>query len=803
MFDSLADMKVIELGNGVTVSYAGKLLADLGADVIKVEAPGVGDTLRSEGSFPDDGQDATVGALFNYLNAGKRSIELNIGGKDDVEKLLRIVSGADLIIENLGAGALEGLGIDMKRLERANPRIAIVRISNFGQDGPYSDLPVSELTLQAASMWVTRHQSAHPIPVSVGGRLCDYVPAVFAACAAMTAYKSAADLREQVVVDLSKSECLLNVLPQPALFNETTQALGMGTAEDRVFPVPGITPCKDGMVGINVLTAQQHADMCNMIGVPEYIEKQLEINKISPTLYQFYKDIEPWMMEHTAEKIVELSQAFRVPSAPVGNGANLPQMSQMKARDFYRKSPDGDYVEPGYPYRHGRSYASGPERRPAPKLGEHNTEVAESPWRRPGEPRSPGTAKAEAQEYLPFKGLRVMDIGTFWAGPAVGCYLGAMGADVIKLESVQRPDGFRYVGAYLPMGDKWYEMGGPFQGTNLNKRGLTLDLTSDEGKGLYERLLKSADVVIENFSPRVLENFGYSAPSSLELNPKLIVLRMPGFGLEGPWREYASWAMSIEQACGWAWTCGFPELLPMNTGGFADPVVGMHALVAVQAALLQREKSGKGDIIEVAQFETGACLTAEQVIAYQLTGKLLSRIGNRSTTMAPQGVYQCADNSWIALTVRNDAEWRKLLQIIGASDTNKFPTFAERQAHHVEIDELISAWTKVRQPDEVVAAIRTEDIMVEKNMTASMLYDDPHLQARKYYQELQSAVQGMRRYPRFPMQQSPGPKGFHRFGSPSLGQHNYEILRNELGLADEDIKGLESKSIIGTVPKGM
>ena len=336
-----------------------------------------------------------------------------------------------------------------------------------------------------------------------------------------------------------------------------------------------------------------------------------------------------------------------------------------------------------------------------------------------------------------------MDIGTFWAGPAVGCYLGAMGADVIKLESVQRPDGFRYVGAYLPMGEKWYEMGGPFQGCNLSKRGLTLDLTSEDGREIYEQLLKTTDVIIENFSPRVLENFGYSAPALLDLNPRIVVVRMPGYGLEGPWREYASWAAAIEQASGWAWTCGFPDTLPMNTGGFADPTVGMHALIAVQSALLQREKTGKGDIIEIAQYETCACLSAEQVIAYQLTGKVLGRIGNRSTTMAPQGVYQCADNSWIALTVRNDAEWRKLLQLIGESDTNQFSTFAERQAHHTEIDELISNWTKERQPDEAVAAIRAEGITVDKNMTASMLYDDPHLQARKYYQELQSAVQGM------------------------------------------------------------
>ena len=535
MNQSLSHLRVLEIGRNISAPYATKLLADLGADVIKVEESGNGDPLRSKGSFPKDSSDPTVGALFSYLNANKRSVTFHPEDRSDIDGILELVAGADIMVENMGPGRIEEFGLDWNRLKQVNPQIVLVRISDFGQDGPYSNVPATDLTVQAASGWVSRHFSRIPDPIQVGGLISDYVTGVHAACAALTAYKTASQLGKAEVVDVSKQECLLSVLPQPALDYETKQGLGMPTEDNVVFPVPGIVPCKNGYVGINILTPQHFEDFCNMVSVPEYIPLQQTLQFPGPDLERFYRDIDPWLKEHAAVEIVERLQTFRIPAVPVSDGRMLMELDQLKTRSFYTKAPEGKFVQPGFPWRMEATPAS--RRNRAPTLGEHNDEILKSVWSNKKRSGYKKMTKPKAEDYLPFEGLRVLDLGIMWAGPYVSCYLGALGADVIKVESIQRPDLYRYLAVYMEMGDDWYEKGHMYQGTNLNKRDLTLNLNEAEGKRILERLVAKADVIIENFTPRVLGNLGFSPERLRQLNPKLIIVRMPGFGLEGPWRD--------------------------------------------------------------------------------------------------------------------------------------------------------------------------------------------------------------------------------------------------------------------------
>jgi crotonobetainyl-CoA:carnitine CoA-transferase CaiB-like acyl-CoA transferase len=803
MSDALSRLRILEIGHGVSAAYACKLVADLGADVIKVEQAESGDQLRSMGTFPNDAPDLSVGGLFYYLNTNKRSVECDLEARSGLETVLRLAAEADIVIENLGAGVLERVGLGFGELKAVNPRIVLVRISDFGQDGPYANIPATDFTVQAASGWVSKHVTLGRNPVQVGGRVTDYACGVHAACAALTALKTAIDLGEPVSVDVSKQECLVTMLAQPALYYENLSLLGWGLPEDEVFPIPGVVRCRDGFVGINPLSAQQYSDCCHMMGIPEYIPRQLELRTPGPTLDQFHRDIEPWLKERTADEIVELGQAFRIPLAPVGNGQNLLEMAQLKARGFYMSDPEGHFMQPSFPYRLETTPAS--LRTCAPLLGEHNAEVAVTPWHGARLLMKPVVLLVKAENYYPFKNLRVLDLGIMWAGPYVGCYLGSMGADVIKVESIQRPDGMRYSHAHPQLGADWYERSGLYQGTNLNKRGVTLDLNQVEGKRIFQRLVETADVLIENFSPRVMDNFGFGRECLRELNPRLIVLRMPGFGLEGPWRNYVSFAISLEQAAGVAWLTGRSEDPPTNAGGFIDVVAGMHALVALQAALHHRELTGDGQLIEVAQFEVGACITAEQVIAYSMTGRVQGREGNRSEQMAPQGVYPCADSEWEAISVRSDAEWQKLVDVIGSPNwavSERYSNLKGRQKHHDELDRLVASWTQTFNSGPVIDLLRGAGVPVARILRTPHMYAEPHLLARAFYQELPHARCGPRRYPRFPMRQSPGTKGVHRFGAPTLGQHNSEVL-GELGLSSSQIDELAKKEIIGTIPKGL
>ena len=294
---------------------------------------------------------------------------------------------------------------------------------------------------------------------------------------------------------------------------------------------------------------------------------------------------------------------------------------------------------------------------------------------------------------LPFAGLKVLDLTTFWAGAYLTCYLGAFGADIVKVESIQRPDGFRYSGAFAYEGDDWYERSALWQGTNLNKRDLTLDLTSRaRACDIARRLAAQADVVVENFSPRVVEQFGLDYDSLVALKPDVILVRMPGFGLQGPWRDYVGWALNFEQTSGMSAVTGYADGPPCNPQGPADPVVGVHAGVALLAALEHRRRTGEGQLIEIAQIEVAACVTAEPVIEYSMNGVVRPREGNRRRGYL-QGVYPTGDDGFLGGAVRaRRADWSRLVAVTGSSRP------ARPEVDHDVFDEMVGGWTRTRTP---------------------------------------------------------------------------------------------------------
>jgi len=790
--NALAGLRVVELGSGLPASYATKLLGLLGADVVKVE-PLVGDPERGRGPFADDRVDRERGGgLFRYLNTDKRSVLLNPAEADDLTTLRSLISGTDLLIESLGPNGLETLGLAPASFGTANPRLAVVRISPFGQHGPYVGVPATGLTVMAMGGWVSNHGMPGVPPVQTGGRLHEYTIAAYAACAGLTAVRAARVGSKPVIADLSAMEVVLGTIPYPMMMHEAYVRLGLPMGEERYSTIPGIVPCADGWAGINALTGQHFEDICAMLDVPEFTGRQTELAWAGPAHDEFMARIQPWLDTHSVDEIVGLCQAFRIPAAPVGDGEKLPRYAQFVQRPFYTTEPGGDLTFPGPPWRLGGTPASA--RRAAPTL----SHAAETPAAFPA-PRVAVSERLTAtttDPALPFAGLRVVDLGTFWAAPYLAMYLGAFGAEVIKVESIQRPDGFRFSGAFPQEGEDFYDRSPVWQGTNLNKRDVTLDVQRDEGKRLVRALIERADIVIENFSARVVEQFDLGYEGVKAIKPDVIMLRMPGFGLEGPWRDYVGWAMGIEQASGMAQVTGYADR-PMHPGGFADPMIAMHAGVALQAALEHRDRTGEGQLIEVAQLETAACLTADQPLDFELNGRIATRLGNRDSRMAPQGVYRCRDNEWVALTVRNDSDWRAFLDALDRPlwATDDFATLAGRLHHHDDLDQLVGEWFAERDADFVVARLRDEGLPVGKVLRAPAMYEDPQLNAREWYVALENPKTGVRRYPAWPMQFS-FTKVAHRFGPPTLGQHNAEVLA-ELGVGPEELARLEAEGIIG------
>ncbi len=711
---ALEGVTVVEVGEGIAATYATKLLADLGARVGKV---GPGPRVEP--------------GLAAYLDAGKI--------------LLDEPPRADLVVEDLGPGGLEALGIE--------PAGAVVRISPFGQSGPRAHEPATDLTVQAAGGWVSNHGIPGHDPVRVGGRAPAYVAGGYAAAAALTALR----IGGPVVVDLSVQACLVGTLPYPMLFQFTLDRMGQSFGERR-YVVPGIVACADGFVGINCLTGQHWLDLCALLGLPEWGKRQREV--IEDTAYaEFVDAARPWLDGQEAETIVATCQSLRIPAAPIGDGANLPELSQFAERGFYVPLPGTDVVAPVAPYRLSATPAQS------------------------GAPPSPGTLPdadpVTPSADLPFAGLKVVDLSIFWSAPYLSMYLGSLGADVIKVESVQRPDGFRYSASFPELGADWYERSLVWQATNLSKQDITLDLTRPEGQDLLWRLLDGADVLLENFSPRVVESFGLTEAAVRERRPQLIYLRMPGFGLVGPWRDHVGWAMVYEQACGLAQVTGHPDEPPLNPGGFADPVVGMHAAVALQAALRHLDRTGEGQMIEVAQVEVMAAITAEQVIAAAATGAAPGRTGNQTGEAAIEGVYE-ADGGWVAVSVRDAEDQAALDRVLGPAD-----------------EDALAGWIAERSPADAADALLAAGVPASAVLGVPGMLAEPQLGARDYYQPLTHPLVGEVPYPGWPMRFSAGVPQHHRFVAPTLGQHNDEVLGGRLGLSPTELAALREAKVIG------
>jgi crotonobetainyl-CoA:carnitine CoA-transferase CaiB-like acyl-CoA transferase len=817
----LCGLRVTELGGEIAAAYATKLLADLGASVTKIEPPG-GDPLRNYGPKPVSGT-ARGSGLFQYLNAGKQSVVVALERSDETDQRRRLAAAfsvTDIIVESLGPGVFERV---LENAGLAVPECVTVRISAFGQSGPYRDVPSSSLVVQAAGGWVARIGTPEGPPYFVGTRLEEYVTGAYAAAAALTALRhresaagdgagrrGADDLRAHA--DVSTFECMIATLPYPMLQKLTFDRLGFPTPQ-RYQPIPGILACRDGFVGISALTGQHWADVCALLELPELALKMREVTLRGEEWRTFLAKAEPFLAERSASEIVELCQAMRVPAVPIGDGRNLQTLEPLRSRGFFVEQPEAGFARPRSPFRMSASPAVMPA--PSPRLGERteellaaNTTVSAAPGRQslrsaslPARPTDSGArAWGGGRPGLPFSGLKVLDLTSFWAGPYLTMYLASFGADVLKVESPKRPDGFRFVAAFPQLGERWWEQSPVYHAANLGKRGLALDLDRSEGRALLERLLCDADIVAENYSPRVMEGFGFGYEAIRALNPRSIMLRMPGFGLDGPCRDWVGWALTFEQMAGCANVTGAEGGRMFAPGGFADPVVGMHAAVAVQAALAHRERSGEGQLIEVAQIEVVAAMTAEQVIRYEISSEVLTRTGNRSPMSAPQGVYRShGDDEWLALSVRSNEEWRALSRMIAdpyfAADP-QLDDLAYRIARHDFIDARIQAWSASLPAKEAASRLRAGGVPAAAVLGTSGMYGEPQLEARHYFQTLEHPVCGSLRYPCWPMHFGFAPDEPHACAAPTLGQHGTEILGHVLGVTREEIQRLRASRVI-------
>jgi crotonobetainyl-CoA:carnitine CoA-transferase CaiB-like acyl-CoA transferase len=797
-------MRVVDLSEGIAGGYATKMLADAGAEVIKVET-GSGDFLRawSAGGAVPPGED---GALFQFLAGSKRSVLLDEHLDGDRELLRSLVAAADAVVWTpdgpLGADPEFG----PTRLAELAPSVPIVAITPYGLTGPWADRVCSDATLQAMSGGPAMRGDRSRPPVLAGGRIGDWLAGMFAAFGLLAARVRARETGVGEVVDVSTLEALtLTMTPYSLTFNELA---GRPWRSVRMQNLPDIHRTADGYVGFMVVTGQQWLDFAAMIEHPEWGDDPslgLMLNR-SARCDELLPEIDRWTSSRTTAEIVELASLMRIPVAEVGDGQAIPEMDQFVERNFYLRDPGGGFLRPDVPYRLG----GGARRRApeaAPKLGEHTSLLRERRATPTPSPEAAATATT-----LPFEGLRVTDFTAFWAGPIVGHCLAMLGADVIHVESIQRPDGMRYNSVRKLSEEQWWEWAPLFQAPNTNKRDLTLDMSSAEGLELARKLIAESDVVVENYSPRVMESWGLDERSLLELNPELIVVRMPAFGLTGPWRDRVGFAQTMEQISGLAFLTGYPDGHPLTPNGPCDPIAGMHAAIALLLALEHRAATGLGMQLESIMVGGALNVAAEQVIEFSAYGRLLQRDGNRSPWAAPQGAYLCADqdaagerDTWVVIAVESDEQWAALVAALDSPDwatRDGLDTAEGRRAAHDELDEHLSAWCADRPADGVVEALWPAGVPAGRVLFAHEHTGLEQFAHRGFIETVEHPVTGASRHVGFPVRFGNGPERVHRRPTPTLGQHNEEILRELIGVSAEEYEKLEGAGVVGTRPKG-
>jgi crotonobetainyl-CoA:carnitine CoA-transferase CaiB-like acyl-CoA transferase len=785
----LRDLRVVDFSNRIAGAYVTKLMADAYAEVIKVE-PAEGEILRR---WTASGQDlqGKDGALFQVLNTSKKSV-VGALGDDHVDALLR---GADLVVETSPNGEIDGRG-----LCEQYPGLVVLSITDYGLDGPLTGQPAADLTVQAHSGAVsTRGLQSQP-PVMCGGQTTEWIGGTFGAVAALAATRRAQVTGQGEHIDFSLCE-VMNIGSTTYLdlmdhLNGRPEPLG----GPRSVELPSIEPTLDGWVGFNTNTNQQFTDFLllierpDLLAEPEWAMMQTRMAKMD----EWNEIVRAWTTQHTTAEIVERASLLRIPVAPVQSGKTVFDHVHLKERGVFKKNPTGGFLQPRPPY-----LVDGNGPRPfeaVPKVGEH-TETLEARKRAvPGTP--PSAAKKPT---LPLAGIRIVDTTAWWAGPSACQMLASLGAEVIKIEAIQRPDGMRMAGGmYIDQGD-WWERSAITLSANTNKRGLTLNLADPKGLELCKKLIKESDVFIENFSPRVVENFGLDWKNIHEINPNCIVVRMPAFGLSGPWRDNVGFAQTMEQMSGLAWITGHSDDQPRIQRGPCDPLAGMHAAFATQVALAEREKSGTGHLLECTMVEGALNAAAELAVEYSAYGVELNRNGNRGPQGAPQNIYACAGSeNWLALVVRNNDEWDALKALLGQPDWatgDEFATHAGRRLKHEVIDEALATWCAGREIGETVEALLASGIPAAAVWDARIQSKHPQFAARGFFEDVNHPIVGVHPVVRPPFRFATVDR-WNRTPCPTMGEHNHEIL-SELGLSPDEISQLEADEVIGTKPKGL
>ena len=760
----------------------GRILADLGMEVIKIEPPG-GDPVRNLAPFVTSANGVKLSTTFAHLNAGKASKVLDLEKESDRAAFRKLVETADVVLESFQPGELSAKGLDYKKLEQINHGIVMASITGLGQTGPKKNLACNDLVALAESGFLYISGDPSLPPVRPPETQAYYFASLFATAGVLAALYRRERSGQGDHVDASMQEALATQEHIIRLWaNEQQIAKRAGSQHGSVAPAR-IFPCKDGFVYLYV--TRQHwklflsvwKDHPATFDAPDWLNnlyRRAHADELNPA-------VEAFLGKFTRAEITEFLQTKGIPCVPVNTPMGFANDEQVQSRGFMapvEHAGFGSTKQPAMPF-----VIDGAR----PPVG--SVPVLDS-WRDSGErhtARATSTSGASGGA-APLNGMRIVSFDHVLAGPYGTTILAELGADVIKVESSKGGmDPFRFFGT-----GEDPNLSPRFLEFNRNKRSFTVNLKHPKGQGVLHDLVAKADAVLDNYSVDVVERIGLAYHQLCAVKPDIVNLRMPGLGTTGPKRHFSTVGVNITSFTGLTYMWNHPGVTNPPIGSqtvFPDYVSGVLCAIIIISGVLHRDRQKKGAFIDLAQSEATAFMIGANLMEAASSGINPEPIGNVSVSVAPHGCYPCkGEDRWCVIAAENEQQWAALTKILGTGVAGdpRFATNAERLQNREALDPIILEWTKNKDAFAIREQLQQAGIPCGVVQTGEDLVNDPQLQARGFIVAVDNARLGKVVLPNFPLQFT-NAKLTRRWEFPVLGRDTETVLREVVGYDEATI----------------
>lgn len=809
-------VRVLDLSRGIAGEFCARLLCGYGAEVIKVEDPERPSATRALSPFLQDRPGPARSAYFWHLNGGKRSIALDLSSAAGKRSILALASLADVVIEDLPPGDLDEIGLGYSSLREVRPDIILTSVTPFGQSGPMRRHKATELGMMAAggALYITGDPDREPTkPGSYLASHAGGLQAVVATTAALCLRQAAGIGRH---VDVSVQEAVGMFLSGgPAWvhhFDQTQTRVGARVAQSIVRNAysGNILRCSDGYQWFGTGHNQ------DMIGLlverPELGSPDLW-REPGPHAGQIDAAIESWTLSRTREEVTLQAQELNIAVAPVLNLDEVLANPQHAAREFFQTVPHpdlGGVPALGAPVRcKNLTWRVGP----APSLDEHNAQVFDQllgGWQADGTPPiAPKAAPAPEHpvpSIQPLTGLRILDLTNNVAGPFGALALASLGAEVVKVE---RPwiselrEGRRITPPPKPGApDESYNRVLWFNEVNRGKRSVAIDLSAEPGREILLEIASLSDVIVSNFSTRVMNNLGLDYDTLAKTRPDIIYATVSGYGSTGPAASWSAAGPAIDAASGIAWLTGYPDGPPLRPGNFVpDPIAGLYLAWAVMMAVYRRHETGEGERIDLSMLEGMEHVIGGELVAAASGAAVPERRANDIEGMSPHGCFPCAgDDAWIAVAVENDEQWEALCKAMGSpswAQDERWGDSRTRWERREDLHRRLAEWTAPQDRFDLQERLQASGIPAVAVLNSADLLHSPHLRERGYFE--------LDEHPQAP------PSPFAGFGwrpftaepqrpAPLFNQHLGDVV-DLLGMSAQRVERLLELNVIVTEPR--